>query len=183
MFDLIGSILSHPLIISLIIFYIGKVSVADRFFAKKSIEVKFTSVSYINIIKNKLKESTFLFKRYINTNNKLISNEDDFEDNRKLLEKELLRIGRLLFDDIPILLAKLETEIELNFKDPEDILLCFEEYYDKVVEFLNFYSNISSMEYDKIKDLDSNEELDLSKIKQKESKLIEKIKDKELIWK
>lgn len=184
--DKVEFILTNPLIIGVLLIFIGKFTIVDKILIRRSLDVKFNSINKINAIRNKLKEANFFYDRYINSL-KLIkdtTSKEEIEQKMKGLEKELDGIGRRLFEDIPLLFSHFETELELYFKDKRELETLFDQYREGIFTFINFYAELpqKTQNADLFKKSNEYTELNLDNIKETENILIEKLKKAKTIF-
>lgn len=184
--DKVEFILTNPLIIGVLLIFIGKFTIVDKILIRRSLDVKFNSINKINAIRNKLKEANFFYDRYINSL-KLIkdtTSKEEIEQKMKGLEKELDGIGRRLFEDIPLLFSHFETELELYFKDKRELETLFDQYREGIFTFINFYAELpqKTQNTDLFKKSNEYTELNLDNIKETENILIEKLKKAKTIF-
>lgn len=173
----------NPLIVGLLLLLLGKLTIIDKILAQKSLAIKFNFINKIITIRNKLKEANFFYDRYLNSLELIRDKErkQEIERKVKILEKELNRVGERLFEDVPLLLSHLETEIEVYLKNKRKIEKLFTDYRNEIFEFINFYANLPKKEKGFKKSFEY-EELNLDNVKNKENILIEKIKRIETIF-
>jgi hypothetical protein len=175
--------LNNPFIVGVLLLLFGKLTIIDKILARKSLDIKFSSINKIITIRNKLKEANFFYDRYLNSLELIREKEDrqEIERKMKILEKDLDGVGKRLFEDIPLLLSHFETEIELYLKDRKKLEELFNDYRNRIFEFINFYAELPK-KIENFKKSYKYDELDLNAIKKKEDNLIEKLKQTETIF-
>lgn len=171
---------SHPFVIAIVIFLLGKILI-NKIIPDKKQKI----IEKIVIIKNLLKEVEFIYDRILNTSkyrekDALYKNiSDNNKIFNKIITREFNRMSNLVNEKIPIEKFKLDSEIEIYFNDPNltKIHNRFNKEFKKIHRFivikLPVYTNNTDLFQKKFCEI---EELNFDELKKSEQELIKAIK-------
>ena len=180
--------LKNPLVISLIIFFIGKYFWIDKYLlsnkASKDLNIKERIISKILLMEEKVKLSRMYYDRLIYTLKKIHKEDNEFEksDLMKIFKQETDKISILINDSIPKLISEIESNIDIYFQNKEKNISNFEKYKNELKKINKFMveelpGKITSLM--KIKDF---EELNLENFTNNQNNLIQEILATNTIW-
>lgn len=130
----------HPIVVGLVLFWIGKIFWLDKFIisnkASEDTKLKKEVIEKIYQIKNKIKKVVFYYDRTVLTNKAFKKESKVFPIN--VLKGEFSKISTILNDDIPILLSDIKSFLTVYFDSVEKIDSAYDIYEDSVYEIHKF---------------------------------------------
>ena len=136
----ISDFLSHPFVISIVIFLLGRVLI-NKVIPDKKQKV----IEKVVIIKNLMKEVEFIYDRILNTSKFIEKDRSEKKDVskrdaifNKTTIKEFNRMSDIVNEKIPIEKFKIDSEIEIYFNDQNltKIYDHFNKEFNKIHEFI-----------------------------------------------
>ncbi|MDQ5938469.1 MAG: hypothetical protein QG603_276 [Patescibacteria group bacterium] len=163
----ITNFFSHPFVLTIIVFILGNF-VVNKIIPNKKEDV----IKKIVDIKNFIKEVEFLYDRIVQTAQSIYEKKlpEELKMFKDELPKEVDKISTLVNEKIPIEKYKLDSEIEIYFKDKNltKIYSQFSEEFSNIQTFLVYelpkdtdiffkrLEHINNLDFKKLKSLEKN---------------------------
>lgn len=181
---------SHPLVVGLTLFFIGKHFWLDKYLLSKQalgdFDIKKQTVYKIYLIKDKLKIAMIYYDRMVNTIKLARDNQQSSVNTEERLQRvigeEIKQISPLLNNDILILHSEINSLISIYFKDKKGLHDSFDEYSDALGKIHKFMLSSEWFKNRTFKKSDDFSELSLENLTEKEKSFIEKLLNSDSIF-
>lgn len=182
---IIKYLLSHPLVISLILFYLGLKFGFNKFIdaqrAARISEIKDEVIRDILSIQRKAIQFKFYYQRLIRTIKK--AEEEKRKIKKTFIKKEIDNMSQIINGDIPLLDSNLEAKLKFYFQNSSEIMSAFESFHEKVKKFNDFAVNeLFRKEISELMSKEEFKELKLDKIEKSSKELSSLIQKEKTIW-
>ena len=180
--------LNHPLVISLIIFFIGKYFWIDKYLlsnkVSKDLNIKEIIISKILLMEEKVKLSRMYNDRLIHTLKEIKKKDNEFEGSNtmEIFKREIDEISILINDSIPKLISEIESNINIYFQNKKEITSNFEKYKNELRRINKFMVEELPGKIHSLIKVGECEELNLENFTDNQNNLIQEILITKTIW-